>query len=133
VISDKLHRFRKKVIELISKQGKNMDIFHIKVFKKPKKIFSVLYSIESNLPDSHFIKVDDCLNFLDRPGMNPSWLDKVLEIQKDDLALARKYVFNKIKKANQLPNYQISIGFDWDVSNFQYDKFINNVITLVNN
>ena len=108
-----------------------MELFHIKIFKKPRKIFSVIYSVEPDIIKSHFARIEDHIGFLDRPGINPPWLDKVLEIQKSDLNLARKYVLKVIENEIREHNSQISVGFDWDHSEFKYDAFMSSALKFV--
>lgn len=110
---------------------KKLDIFHIKVFKKPKKCFSIIYKVEKKIQNSHFVRIEDYKDILWRPGIDPQWLDVALEWQKQSLDLARKYVFLKLQKASISSDYSFSVGWDWNISEYKNDEFTNNVINLV--
>ena len=106
-----------------------MDLFHIKIFKKPKIVFSVVYSIQPNQHDSHFIPVAKCHHFLDRPGVNPIWINDALLLQDMDINEARIYVFNKIKEEHKQYNALIKLGWEWSQSQYQNDSFVNALLT----
>lgn len=107
-----------------------MDLFHIKLFSKQKKITSIVYLVETDISKSRFINVEDYKNFLDRPGINPLWLDKVLEIQQSDLIRARQYVLKVIENEVHKNNSDISTGFSWDQSEYRYDEFMSSVLNF---
>lgn len=107
-----------------------MDLLHIKIFNYPKKIISVVYSVEPRFRLSHFVRVDDYKTVLDRPGADPSWLTNVLDIQKQDLRLAREYALKEIRNEMGANNRHISVGFEWDQSGYRCDKFMNQVLRL---
>ncbi|HAT9649155.1 TPA: hypothetical protein JBD48_15770 [Legionella pneumophila subsp. pneumophila] len=107
-----------------------MDLFHIKIFKKPKQVFSVVYSIQTNPYDSHFIPVERCHSFLDRPGVNPAWIDEALLIQDTDLNEARVYVFNKVYEENKQHGGLIKFGWEWGCSQYQNDSFVKALLEL---
>ncbi|HDV5710757.1 TPA: hypothetical protein RJD49_002468 [Legionella pneumophila] len=107
-----------------------MDLFHIKIFKKPKQVLSVVYSIQTNPYDSHFIPVERCHSFLYRPGVNPEWIDEAILIQDVDLNEARIYVFNKIYEESKQHSVSIKLGWEWGNSQYQNDSFVNALLEL---
>jgi|GEM_PF-2208314 len=108
-----------------------IDLFHIKVFKKPKQCFSIIYKVEKDITKSCFVPVEDYREVLWKPGINPQWLSVALEWQQKSLDLAREYVFLKLQKANVSGDYSFSVGWDWNHSEYKYDKFTNNVLDLL--
>lgn len=107
-----------------------MDLFHIKVLKKHKKVFSIIYSIQINPHESHFIPIEKCHSFLDRPGVNPVWMDEAFLIQKIDLSEARIYVFNKIHDENKEHGGLIKLEWGWSKAQYQHDSFVNALLEL---
>lgn len=107
-----------------------MDLFHIKIFKKHKQVFSVVYSIQKNPHDSHFIPIEKCYSFLDRPGVNPAWMKDAFLTQNIDLNEARIDVFNKIHEENKEHGGSIKLEWNWSNSQYQHDSFVNALLEL---
>lgn len=107
-----------------------MDLFHLRIVKIPKQIFSVVYFIQTNPYDYHFIPVERFHYFLYRPGVNPEWTDEAILIQDIDLNESSIYVFNKIYEENKQHGVSIKLGWKWGHSQYKNDSFVNALLEL---
>ncbi len=55
-----------------------MDLLHMKIFTKPRQCYSIIYKIEAEANNSHFVSVENYREYLWKPGLDPTWIDIVL-------------------------------------------------------
>ncbi len=103
-----------------------MDLLHIRIFKRPKQCYSIIYKIEDEANNSRFVSVENYREYLWKPGIDPTWINIVLNLQKLNPNQAKQYVLDELKKCKG-----IDVGFSWSHSDYSHDAFVDQVLMLV--